>query len=60
MTAKWLKKKDCLVCQNLEASKAGHDSFEHWQNFSDWQKFAKFLKLGIALILCYFLKDFLA
>ena len=36
------------------------DSFEHWQNFSDWQKFAKFLKLGIALILCYFLKDFLA
>ena len=55
-----VKKKDCLVYQDLEASKAGHDSFEHWQNFSDWQKFAKFLKLGIALILCYFLKDFLA
>ena len=49
-----------MVCQNLEASKAGHDSFEDWQNFGDLQKFAKFLKLGIALILCYLLADFSA
>ena len=58
MTAKWLKKQDCLVCQNLEAFYAGHSSFEDWKNFGNSQNFAKFLKLGIALILCYLLTDF--
>ena len=53
------KKHDCVVCQNFVASETGHDAFEDWQDFGDSQIFAKFLKLGIALILCYFLTGFL-
>ena len=41
-----------MVCQNLEASEAGHGSFEDKQNFGDLQKFGKFLKLRVVLILC--------
>ena len=43
---------------SLEAFNAGHSSFEDWKNFGNSQKFAKFLKLGIALILYYLLTDF--
>ena len=43
-----LKKEfDCLLCQNLEASKEDIGSTEDWRKFGDPQKFAKFFKLGV-------------
>ena len=46
-----LKKEfDCLLCQNLEASKEDIGSTEDWRKFSDPQKFTKFFKLKDLLI----------
>ena len=46
-----LKKEfDCLLCQNLEASKEDIGSTEDWRKFGDPQKFTKFLKLKDLLI----------
>ena len=46
-----LKKEfDCLLCQNLEASKEDIGSTEDWRKFGDPQKFTKFFKLKDLLI----------
>ena len=61
MTARWWKRnQDSLVCQNLEASEAGHGSFEDWQNYGDPQKFGKVLKTGSCSYFTLFVDRFFA
>ena len=58
MTAKWLKNKIVRCAKNWKPARQDIGFFEDWRNFGDPQKVGKFLKLRIALILRYLLKDF--
>ena len=58
MTAKWLKNKIVRCAKNWKPARQDIGFFEDWRNFGDPQKVGKVLKLGVALILHYLLKDF--
>jgi len=56
-----VKKKHKTVCfaKIWKPTRQHFGFFEDWQNFDNPQKFGKFLKLEIALILRFLLKDLL-
>ena len=58
MAAEWLKNKIVWCTKNWKPARQDIGFFEDWRNFGDPQKVGKVLKLGVALILHYLLKDF--
>ena len=54
-----MKKQNCLLCQNLRASKSAHRLLWRLAKFGQYAKFGKFMKLGVAHILRYLLTDLL-